>query len=170
MSSAESTNLKWSLLVAAAENGVIGREGDMPWRLSADLKRFKAMTMGKTLLMGRKTWDSIGRPLPGRKNVVLTRDRSFSVEGVVVFNDIEQAVAELASEEVVVMGGGEIYRIALDRGWVSDIHLTRVHCRPEGDAFFPALPDAQWSLISETLGQADEKNEFDYRFCHYQKQ
>jgi len=138
-----------SLIVAAAENGVIGRGGQMPWRIPSDLKRFRALTMGKPMIMGRKQYQSVGRPLDGRDNIVLTRDRGFQAAGVLVSHALDEAL-ELARglarargcDEIMVIGGGEIYQLTLP---VADrIYLTRVHARPEGDVRFPDLDEPVW--------------------------
>lgn len=138
-----------SLIVAASENGVIGRGGVLPWRLSTDLKLFRRLTMGKPLIMGRKTFASIGKPLDGRDNIVLTRDAGWSAEGVHVAADLDAALVlaeRLAQargvEEVMVIGGAEIYRAALPRA--QRIYLTRVHATVEGDTTLPGLPAAEW--------------------------
>ena len=142
------------IVVAAAENNVIGADGDMPWCLSSDLKLFKSITMGKPMLMGRKTFEAIGKPLPGRVSIVVTRDKSWQADGAVVVNDVEQAVElarELAkaqgSKEIAVVGGGEIYRMFFDR--VSTLHVTRVHARPDGDTKFPEISENEWSVQHE---------------------
>jgi dihydrofolate reductase len=138
-----------ALIVARADNGVIGRAGGLPWHLSGDLKFFKAQTLGKPVVMGRKTYQSIGRPLPGRPNLVVTRDAAFRAEGVEVFADVDGALAraqELAAqsgaEEVMVIGGGQIYAETLPRA--ARVYLTEVHARPDGDTTFPDLDPAQW--------------------------
>ena len=135
-----------SLIVAMAENRVIGRDGDLPWRIPGDLKYFKEMTLGKSVVMGRKTWDSLGRPLPGRPNIVITRDLEFKAEGASVTHDLEQALeaaGELSeNDEVMVIGGAEIYRQALPLA--DRIYLTVVHVNPEGDALLDPLDEASW--------------------------
>lgn len=141
-----------ALIVARADNGVIGREGGLPWHLSGDLKFFKAQTLGKPVVMGRKTFQSIGRPLPGRPNLVVTRDAAFRPKGVEVFADIAGALARaqtLAAEsgaaEVMVIGGGQIYEETLPL--VRRIYLTEVHTRAGGDTVFPALDPAEWREV-----------------------
>ena len=141
--------MRISLVVAVAENGVIGRDNALPWRLSSDLKRFKAITMGKPIIMGRKTYESIGKPLPGRTNIVLTRDTGFHPEGVEVVHDMASAVAvaEAAARdggvsEIMVIGGVGIYELALPEA--DRIYLTEVHASPEGDAMFPPLDAGDW--------------------------
>ena len=124
-----------SLIVAASTNNAIGIRGDLPWRLSDDLKRFKAVTMGKPIIMGRKTWDSIGRPLPGRQNIVITRQPGFSAEGCDVVASVAEAVAIAGDvDEVMVIGGSQIYELALPSA--DRIYLTRVHARARGRCVF----------------------------------
>ncbi|TXN02611.1 dihydrofolate reductase [Methylobacterium sp. WL64] len=126
-----------SLVAAIARNGVIGRDNGLAWQLSSDLKRFKALTMGKPMLMGRRTWASIGRPLPGRRTLVLTRDRSFRAEGAEVVHDWDAAAEAAAAPELMVVGGAEIYALALPHA--DTLHLTEVEAEPEGDVRFPAF-------------------------------
>ncbi len=156
-----------SIIVAASENNVIGRQGDLPWRLSDDLKRFKAVTMGKPIVMGRKTYESIGRPLPGRQNIVITRQPGYSAAGCDVVATVEQAV-EVANdaEEIMVIGGSEIYALFLPAA--RRLYLTRVHAEVDGDAFFPT-PDDDWHLVSDEPHAADEKNEYDVSFQVYER-
>lgn len=149
MAAAQPLRLPVALIVARADNGVIGREGGLPWHLSGDLKFFKAQTLGKPVVMGRKTWQSIGRPLPGRPNLVVTRDPAFRPEGAEVFADVAGALAraqDLAAQsgagEVMVIGGGQIYAETLPLA--TRVYLTEVHARPEGDTTFPPLDPAAW--------------------------
>ncbi|HBE72283.1 MAG TPA: diacylglycerol kinase [Planctomycetaceae bacterium] len=137
----------WTLVVAVAQNGTIGRNGDLPWRLSSDLKRFKKMTMGHCLLMGRKTYESIGRPLPGRQTIVLSRRGCDVAEGIRVVGNIDE-VQDLVEDgrQVMVVGGAQVYRSALKnctRAWI-----TRVLAEIEGDATFAPLPSNEWCLES----------------------
>ena len=141
-----------AFIVACAENGVIGQAGGLPWHLSGDLKFFKAQTLGKPVVMGRKTYQSIGKPLPGRPNLVITRDPDFRAEGVEVFRDIEAALAgaqalaaESGAEEVMVIGGGEIFEKTLNLA--RRIYLTVVHARPEGDTLMPELDPEVWQEV-----------------------
>ena len=148
-----------SLIVAVSTNNVIGNDGDLPWRLSDDLKRFKAVTMGKPIVMGRKTYESIGRPLPGRQNIVITRQEGFKADGCDVVKSTAEAV-EVAggADEIMVIGGGQIYAALLP---VADrIYLTRVHTEIEGDAFFPSLNEAEWRESASENYDADESNDF----------
>ncbi|MFT5915848.1 MAG: dihydrofolate reductase [Bacteroidia bacterium] len=157
--------MKVSLIVAVAENGVIGKNNELPWRLSADLKHFKRITTGHHIIMGRKTFASIGKPLPNRTSVIITRQLDYEQEGCLVANSIEQAI-ELAKQngdtEAFIIGGGQIYESSLELG--DKIYLTRVHAEIEGDAFFPKLDSEKWEEISREKHEADEKNQFDYSF------
>ncbi|MGV8834666.1 dihydrofolate reductase [Cellvibrio sp.] len=152
--------MKLAIIVAAARNGVIGCNNQLPWHLPQDLKYFKAVTLGKPVIMGRKTYESIGKPLPGRTNIVITRNKGWvAAEGVIVTNSFEQALLEAKKvcspaasdlDEVMVIGGAEIYRSALQ--FADRIYLTRVDVEPEGDAFFEALDDTKWGLESKLAG------------------
>lgn len=161
--------MKLSLIVAASENHVIGRDGELPWRLSADLRRFKRLTMGHCLIMGRKTYESIGRPLPGRVSIVLSRAEGEiqMAEDLIHAGSLDDAVSLVATttmshDEAFVTGGGEIYRVALTRA--DRIYFTRVHTEIDGDATFPELDQNEWRLTASDSHRADEKNEFDYTF------
>lgn len=137
-----------SLVVAVSENGVIGTDGTLPWHLPADLRHFKALTMGKPVLMGRKTYESIGRPLPGRRNIVVTRSSDWSQEGVHVVHDIESGIRAAAPcDDLMIIGGGEIYARTLERA--DRIYLTRVHVIVEGDTTFPTLDLEDWTCIDQ---------------------
>lgn len=154
-----------SAIVAAAENHVIGDGADIPWRLSSDLKYFKRTTLHHHVIMGRKTYESMGRPLPKRTNVVLTRDPFYIGTGIVVARSLEeglQIALDNGEEEVFIIGGGEIYRQSLP--YLDKIYRTRVAASPEGNVFFPELPEGEWWLISTESHTADEKNEYDYTF------
>ncbi len=152
MADSAETGVPLALIVARADNGVIGREGGLPWHLSGDLKFFKAQTLGKPVVMGRKTFQSIGRPLPGRPNLVITRDPAFRAEGVEVFPDTAAALAraqalaaESGAEEVMIIGGGQIYELTLPLA--RRVYLTEVHASPEGDTRFPDLDPAVWAEV-----------------------
>jgi dihydrofolate reductase len=143
-----------SLIVAVAENGVIGRNGDLPWRIPADLKFFKATTMGKPIVMGRKTWDSIGRPLPGRENIVVSRQTGFDAPGACVVTDLEAALSAAGDvPEVMVIGGAEIYKMALPHA--TRIYLTEVHAMPAGDTQLPAFPETEWREVAREDHEAE---------------
>jgi dihydrofolate reductase len=148
-----------TLIVAVSTNNVIGTDGDLPWRLSDDLKRFKAVTMGKPIVMGRKTYESIGQPLPGRQNIVITRQDEFTADGCDVVQSTAEAV-EVAggADEVMVIGGSQIYVAFLPLA--DRIYLTRVHTEVEGDAFFPPLDETKWRESASESFEADESNDY----------
>ena len=155
-----------ALVVARARGGVIGRDGDLPWRLSADLKRFKALTMGKPVIMGRKTWDSLPiKPLPGRTNIVLSRDGSFEAERAVVcetFTDAVDIAREQAADdgvdEICVIGGAALFALALPKA--RRLYLTEVEAEVDGDVFFPPFDEEAWAEVSREAVPADERNEY----------
>jgi len=138
-----------SLVIARATNGVIGQRGQIPWRIPADMKHFKAVTMGKPCIMGRKTWESLPRkPLPGRTNIVLTRETGFHAEGAVLAHSFDDALARAEAEspeEIAIIGGADIYRVALPRA--DCIHLTEVHGEFEGDVHMPPFDAAEWHEV-----------------------
>lgn len=142
---------------------MIGVDGALPWRLSDDLRRFKAVTLGKPVVMGRKTFESIGRPLPGRHNVVLTRNRDFVAAGCTIVTSADEALAVTAdAEEVMIIGGGQVYTMFLARA--DRVYLTRVHTEVAGDARFPVLSAAEWRLAGNEDHAADSVNEFPFTF------
>lgn len=154
-----------SLLVAVAENGVIGKQGELlPWKLSSDLKRFKLLTMGHPIIMGRKTYETIGRPLPGRLNIIITRDQEFSAEGCVVVHSIDEAITKAKSEdtdEIFIIGGGVIFEETLPLA--DKLYLTEVHASPDGDTFF-RYDKSDWQEVDRQDFAADEKNQYPYSF------
>ena len=160
--------MRLSLIVAVSNNRVIGRGGQLPWRLSADLRRFKQLTMGHHLIMGRKTYESIGRLLPGRTTIVVTRQPEYTVPGGLVARSLDEA-RQLAAgdDEAFVIGGAEIYGLALPL--VERIYFTRVDTTVAGDTFFPELLETDWRLAASEVHSADEKNEYDYRFEIYDR-
>jgi dihydrofolate reductase len=149
------------LVVAVARNGVIGRDNGLAWHLSGDLKRFKALTMGTTLLMGRRTWDSIGRPLPGRRSLVLTRDPAFRAEGAELVHTWEAALA-VAGDRLMVVGGAEIYALALPHADV--IHLTEVEAEPAGDVRFPPFDRSRFREVFRQTQEAGPRDDYPYAF------
>jgi len=161
-----------TFIVAVAENGVIGRNVDLPWHLRTDLKRFKTLTWGKPMIMGRKTWISIGKALPGRETIVVTRDPDFTAEGAHVVHSVEAAMeraqafaVELNADEITVVGGGDIFRQLMP---VADrIHLTLVHAEPEGDAFFPLPDDTEWIEESRAHHEPGEGDDHAFDFVVY---
>ena len=145
------------------KKGVIGHEGDLPWHLSADLKHFKAVTMGKPLIMGRKTHESIGRPLPGRKNIIMTRFSDFIAEGCTVVHSLDDAFQAAGdADEVMIMGGSAIYDQSLARA--NRLYITEVNADVSGDVYFPEFDKSEWVEIERENHSADEKNNFDYSF------
>ena len=159
--------MRISAIVAQSENRVIGINNQLPWHLPLDLRHFKEVTLGKTILMGRKTYESIGKALPGRTNVVLTRDPLFSAPGCVVVRDIETALQAVTTDEVVVIGGALIYESLLPR--VDYLYLTQVHTTLEGDAFFPELPAEEWREVSREQFAQDEKHLYAYTFVELER-
>jgi len=159
-----------ALVVARARNGVIGRDGDLPWRLRSDLQRFKAVTMGKPCIMGRRTWESLPlKPLPGRLNLVLSKDESFLAKGALVCTTLDEAVEiaretaeEDGVEEICVIGGTALFAMALPRA--KRLYLTEVEAEPEGDAVFPAFDEAAWVEVSSEPHPAGEKDDHAFVF------
>jgi dihydrofolate reductase len=166
--------MKLALIAAVADNGIVGRNNTMPWHLPEDLKYFKRVTLGKPVVMGRKTWDSIGRPLPGRTNIVISRQVNLVIEGATVVADLRTAL-ELAqsigetdgSEELMVIGGSEIYALALPLA--QRLYLTEVHAEVTGDASFPDWNRGEWEEASRLRHGADDSNPFDYSFVVYDR-
>ena len=157
-----------SLVAAMSENRVIGKDGGLPWRLPRDLQHFKRLTIDHTVIMGRKTFAEVKRPLANRRNVVITRNPEFRPHGVTVVPSLEEALALGATEdEVFVIGGGEIYRLALPRA--DRIYLTVVHANVEGDTYFPEFEGAAWVVESEEDHAADEKNQHSMTFLTYSR-
>ena len=152
-----------TLIVAMAQNGVIGRANALPWRLPRDLQRFKAFTLGKAVLMGRRTFESIGRPLPQRTNLVLTRDRAWYAAGVDAVHSLEEALARSGVHtELVAIGGAEVYRLVLPLA--RRIYLTHVHADVPGDAFFPDFDSTQWADVECSVHPADENHAYPFTF------
>ena len=148
-----------SILVAAAENNVIGKDNQLPWHLPNDLKYFKNQTWGMPILMGRKTFESIGKPLPGRKNIVITRSRDWNQEGAVVVHSLDEAIGAAEAEgvkEIFVIGGAEIFNEALPKA--GRLYLTRIHSNIDGDVFLKGMNEDEWKLVSNRFCAADEKN------------
>jgi len=155
--------MKISLIAAIAENGVIGMNNKLIWRLSDDLKHFKKLTYGHFVVMGRKTYESIGRPLPGRTNIILSKNKSFNVEGCVVFKSVNEAIdysIHKKQEEVFIIGGAQIYSETLNLA--DRLYLTKVHANPKGDAYFPTIDFSDWKEISNMKIQKNDKNDFDF--------
>jgi dihydrofolate reductase len=162
------------LIIAVAENGVIGANGAMPWRLKSDMARFKALTIGRPVVMGRKTFASIGRPLPGRTNIVVTRDVGFRADGVVITNSFADAKAIATGDalrrfatEIAVIGGAEIYAQWMDGA--DRLEITEVHARPDGDTRFPAVDLAAWEEVARVRNPAGSHDSADFSYVTYRR-
>ncbi|MFO7720495.1 MAG: dihydrofolate reductase [Gillisia sp.] len=157
-----------TLIAAAGENNELGKNNDLVWHLPDDFKRFKKITSGHHIIMGRKTFDSFPQPLPNRTHVVITRQENFKKPGIIVVNSLERAI-ELTSDdpEIFVIGGGEIYKMAMDAA--DKIELTRVHGEFEADTFFPEIDESQWKLVSEEFHEKDEKHQYAFTYLTYER-
>jgi dihydrofolate reductase len=160
--------MRISLIAASSANGVIGADGTLPWHLPDDFRFFRQTTMGRPIIMGRRTFESIGRPLPGRRNIVLTRSRDYRADGAAVAGSADEALAAAAgADEVFVIGGGEIYALFLDRA--SRVYLTRVDAQIEGDTRFPELDPDDWQLTSVDAHAPDERHAWGFEFRVYDR-
>lgn len=160
-----------SLIVAAAENNVIGLEGKLPWHLPADMKYFKQTTAGHTVIMGRGTYESLGKPLPGRSNIVITRQENYAAPGCSVVGSLKAAIdyaAETGDSEAFIIGGGDIFMQSVL--WADRIYLTRIFHSFEGDTFFPVLNNEDWVMVNEQIHPADEKNKYAFSFQTFERQ
>lgn len=166
--------MKLSLIVARAANGCIGRNNKLPWYLPEDLKYFKKVTFGKPIIMGRKTWESLKGPLPGRTNIVISRQPGYQADGIKVVHSLQEAIALAESialiddiDEVVVIGGAQIYAEALPCADI--LYLTEVHAEVDGDAFFPPYNGEEWQVVGREDFPAAGPNPYDYSFVIYQR-
>jgi len=160
-----------SIIVAASENNVIGRDNQLPWHLPADLKYFKQTTLGKPIIMGRKTFESLGRPLPARPNIVVTRQPGYARDGIIVTPSLRAAITAAGTfdmDEIFITGGAEIFKQAIPL-LVQRIYLTRIHAVVEGDTFFPAFDKEQWQLVSSREHPADEQHKYAFTFEVYER-
>lgn len=153
------------LIGCMAKNRVIGKDNKMPWHLPAELAYFKKVTTGHAVLMGRKTYESIGRPLPNRENIILTRDETYKAEGCTVINNINQVLGR--TDEIFVIGGAELYNQFIDRA--DRLYVTLIDEEFEGDTFFPKIDEDIWHVASKTEGVRDEKNPYDFSFLIYER-
>lgn len=161
-------NIMLSILVAASENNAIGKDNQLLWHLPADLKYFKQLTTGHTVIMGRKTYDAIGKPLSNRRNIVITRQPDLIISGCEVVHSLQQAIeVSKQKQEVFIIGGAEIYHQALSL--CNIIYLTRVHHQFEADAYFPKIDSAVWQLLTQEDHHRDKQNKYDYSFLVYEK-
>jgi dihydrofolate reductase len=156
-----------SFIFAMDRNRAIGKDNQLPWHLPADLKFFKTVTMGHPILMGRKTYESIGKPLPGRLNVVITQDPNFTAEGCKIVHSADEAAAQFQQQELFVIGGAEIFRLFLPQ--VDRMYITRIEHEFAADTFFPDVNMAEWTLVSSEQGVQDDKNPYLYYFQIYQR-
>jgi dihydrofolate reductase len=157
-----------SLVVAASTNNVIGRDGELPWHLPDDLRHFKRITTGKPVIMGRKTFESIGRPLPDRQNIVMTRDPDYAAEGCDVVASVAEAMDVAGdADEVMVIGGGQVYRDFLPRA--DRIYMTRVQAEVQGETRFPKIEGNTWRLVSAEHHAADERHEYDFEMMVFER-
>lgn len=154
-------------VVAMAKNRVIGRDNELPWRLPADIKYFRRVTMGHTILMGRKTHESIGKPLDGRKNVIMTRDHAYQAEGCDVIHSVEEGLALLEEGDLYVVGGAEIYRSFFP--YADRLLITMLDIEAEGDTYFPQINEEEWKLVTSEPGETDEKNPYVFSFLTYER-
>ncbi len=162
--------MKISLIVAASENNVIGKDNDLLWSLPDDLQFFKETTEGHPIILGRKNYEAIGRALPNRRNIIVSRQEDLEVDGCEVTSSVEEAIElakETENEEIFITGGGEIYRLALPLA--NRIYLTRVHAEIEGDVFFPELSEEEWEEVDRKEHPADEKHEYAFTFLIYDR-
>ena len=158
-----------SFIVAMDKNNVIGKDNQLPWHLPQDLRFFKKVTMGHPIVMGRKTHESIGRALPGRENIILTRDQHYIAEGCTVIHSIEELerIAEQKNDELFVIGGAEIFKELMSK--VKKLYITYIDEEFEGDTFFPEINENEWKLIEKEKGPKDDKNIYDYYFMIYER-
>jgi dihydrofolate reductase len=156
-----------SLILAMDKNRVIGIDNRMPWHLPADLAYFKQMTLGHPVIMGRKTFESIGKPLPGRQNVIITANKDYQKEGCVILHSIDEALAFCLDKDVFVIGGAQIYQDFFP--YADRLYLTFIDEVFPGDCFFPEIDDKTWKLVSKIKGERNEKNPYDYYFLVYEK-
>lgn len=167
--------MRISLIAAVADNGVIGKDNDLVWSLPDDMSFFKASTQGRHVIMGRKNYESIPekyRPLPGRPNVVLSRNGEYDAAGAELFTSLDDALEharKAGEDDAFIIGGGQIYTMALEAGVVDTMYITHVHGEPEGDAFFPEFDLAEWTLTVLDDHPADDRHEFSFTICKYDK-
>lgn len=157
-----------TMIAAAAENNALGKDNDLVWHLPDDFKRFKKLTTGHHIIMGRKTFESFPKPLPNRTHIIITRSKEYKAEGAIVVNSLEEAL-EISknSRESFIIGGGEIYKLALPKA--DKIELTRVHGSFEADAFFPEIDEKNWELVAEEFHPKDEKHNYDFTYLTYER-
>lgn len=159
-----------TIIAAIGENHELGKDNDLIWHLPADLKRFKKVTTGHSIIMGRNTFESIGKPLPNRRSIIITRNKNYRQEGCEVVFSLEEAIKLIQDEEkAFIIGGAQIYDQAINNDLVDQLDITQVHSNFDADVFFPKIDTQKWKLISKEDFKADEKNEYDYSFLSYSK-
>ena len=159
-----------TIIAAIANNNALGKDNDLIWHLPADLKRFKKVTSGHHILMGRNTFESIGKPLPNRTTVIITRNKNYKVEGCIVVDSIEKAIAISKSDaQIFIIGGAQIYKQAMESNLVDQLDITQVHHSFEADVYFPEIDTEKWQETSREDFSSDEKNAFNYSFVSYRK-
>jgi dihydrofolate reductase len=162
--------MKLYIIAAVANNNVIGNENQLIWNMPRDLKHFKELTTGHTLIMGRKTFESIGKPLPKRRTIVVTRQKDFQAEGCKVVESIKDALCQVKKDgEAFIAGGGEIYRQVMNLHHTKKMYITRIFANFEGDAFFPEIDPEKWELTDREDHQSDEKNPYPFAFLTYKR-
>ncbi len=160
--------MKISVIAAMSENRIIGRDGALPWHLPADLARFKSITTGHTVIMGRKTFESVGQPLPNRRTIVITRNNDYQRAGVFIAHSLDEALDHAAREdEIFILGGEAVYRIALPRA--DRLYLTIVHATMEGDTHFPTFNFDDWKLVEDERHEADDRHAYAFSFRRYER-
>tara|TARA_X000000950_G_C13695022_1_gene569723 strand:- start:285 stop:773 length:489 start_codon:yes stop_codon:yes gene_type:complete len=159
-----------TIIAAIAKNNALGKDNDLIWHLPADLKRFKNVTSGHPILMGRNTFESIGKPLPNRTTVIITRNKDYVKEGCLIANSVEEAI-ELVQDkpEIFIIGGAQVYNYAMKNNLVDALDITQVHHKFEADAFFPEIDADVWQLVKQEDFKADDKNIYDYSFLRFEK-
>ncbi|CAM1371321.1 Dihydrofolate reductase [Tenacibaculum litoreum] len=158
-----------TLIAAIAKNNALGKDNDLIWHLPADLKRFKKVTTGHPILMGRNTFESIGKPLPNRTSIIITRKNNYFIDGCLIANSIEQAIELTEGKDAFIIGGAQIYKDALEQNLVDRLDITLLHHEFEADAFFPEIDMEIWKEVAREDFKADEKNKYDYSFVSYER-
>lgn len=159
-----------TIIAAIGNNNELGKDNDLIWHLPADLKRFKKVTTGHTIVMGRNTFESIGKPLPNRRSVIITRNKDYQQEGCVVVHSLEEAIELIKGEEkAFIIGGAQIYKEAMQKQLIDQLDVTKVHEDFEADVYFPEIKDSEWTLFSNETHTPDEKNKYTYSFLQYRK-
>jgi dihydrofolate reductase len=158
-----------TIIAAIGKNNELGKDNDLIWHLPADLKRFKKVTTGHTIIMGRNTFESIGKPLPNRRSVIITRNKDYKQEGCEVVHSLEDAINLVEDEQAFIIGGAQIYKESLEKGLADQLDITKVHQDFEADVFFPEIDQKIWQEFSKEDFEADDKNKFNFSFLQYRK-